>query len=140
MNWVGRSAPNFNLPNLFKPSERFDQSLLNMPRLIHVFSTWCKACESEHHILLDKAKDFKDYFLGINFYDEPDLSREWLNKFGNPYTLVLLDDQNQFALDYGVVAPPETLVIKAGKICFRQAGPITLEVWDQKIAPCLSNH
>jgi cytochrome c biogenesis protein CcmG/thiol:disulfide interchange protein DsbE len=60
----------------------------------------------------------------------------WLNKHGNPYTLSAMDADGHVGIDYGVYGVPETYVIdKDGVIRFKQIGPVTPKVLEEKILP-----
>jgi len=62
----------------------------------------------------------------------------WLGSLGNPYELSLADKDGRLGIDLGVYGVPETFVIdKQGIIRYKQIGPITPEVWEQKLAPLI---
>jgi len=61
---------------------------------------------------------------------------QMLAEEGNPYTLVVHDPEGRTSIDYGVYGAPESFLIdKSGVIRFKQIGPITDEVWTNKILP-----
>jgi cytochrome c biogenesis protein CcmG/thiol:disulfide interchange protein DsbE len=60
----------------------------------------------------------------------------WLARFGDPYLLSAFDADGRIGIDYGVYGVPETYLIdKAGIIRFKQIGPITPAVMENKILP-----
>ncbi|HNB46037.1 MAG TPA: DsbE family thiol:disulfide interchange protein, partial [Burkholderiaceae bacterium] len=62
----------------------------------------------------------------------------WLAQFGNPYQLSAYDIDGRVGINYGVYGVPETYLIdKAGVIRFKQIGPITPKVLEQKILPLI---
>jgi hypothetical protein len=59
-----------------------------------------------------------------------------LAEVGNPYSLTLYDGSGRVSIDYGVYGAPESFLIdKNGVIRFKQIGPITEDVWRDRILP-----
>jgi cytochrome c biogenesis protein CcmG, thiol:disulfide interchange protein DsbE len=76
--------------------------------------------------------------VGLNYKDQPDAAKAWLAKLGDPYDLSVKDNDGRIGIEYGVYGVPETFVIdKNGVIRFKQIGPITEDVWKQKLLPML---
>ena len=75
---------------------------------------------------------------GLNYKDEPQAAAHWLKEHGNPYQTVAVDQSGSAAIDWGVYGTPETFVIdKKGIIRYKQFGPITQDVWDEKLKPLI---
>jgi hypothetical protein len=54
---------------------------------------------------------------------------------GDPYTETIYDPEGRTSVDYGVYGAPESFLIdKKGVVRFKQVGPITDQVWYQKIS------
>ena len=76
---------------------------------------------------------------GLAWKDEPADSRQWLEKWGNPYIKVAADQQGRTAIDLGVTGVPETFIVdKAGRVRYKQIGPISPQEWEGKIKPLLA--
>ena len=74
--------------------------------------------------------------VGLNYKDQRDDGVQWLQRFGDPYTLSAFDLDGKVGIDYGVYGVPETFLIdKAGVIRYKQIGPITPEALERKIVP-----
>ena len=59
-----------------------------------------------------------------------------LQQLGNPYLGSAVDSKGRVGMDYGVQGVPETFVIDAaGRIRYRHTGPVTAEVWREKLLP-----
>jgi cytochrome c biogenesis protein CcmG/thiol:disulfide interchange protein DsbE len=72
----------------------------------------------------------------VDYRDDPAAAMQWLGELGNPYTLTAFDADGRVSIDYGVYGAPETFLIdRHGVIRFKQIGPITDEVWNNKILP-----
>ena len=49
--------------------------------------------------------------FGLAWKDKPADSREWLGRFGNPYTKVAADEAGRTAIDLGVTGVPESFIV-----------------------------
>jgi len=73
---------------------------------------------------------------GLNYKDKRDDALAWLNEFGDPYLLSAADTDGRVAIEYGVYGAPETYLIdRNGIIRFKQIGPITPALLEQRILP-----
>lgn len=138
---VGRSVPEFSLPQLDNDGQGGDQILLNeklflgQVSLLNVWATWCPSCRIEHPYLLELA-DQGVPIIGLDYKDEDDKARRWLRDYGDPYQQVIVDKQGTFGLDLGVFGAPETYLIDSlGMILYKHVGVVDERVWQKKIAP-----
>ncbi|MDR3491961.1 MAG: DsbE family thiol:disulfide interchange protein [Gammaproteobacteria bacterium] len=137
---IGKPAPSFQLPLLFDPQKiTHDKDLKGHITLLNVWATWCTACAEEHDALLHISKNDSFVLYGLDYKDDPDKAKDWLQKNGNPYKLVAMDKAGLAAIDWGVYGTPETFVIdKSGVVRYKQIGPITSEVWSETFLPLLA--
>ena len=124
--------------------------------LLNVWATWCPSCRQEHPMLVEMAKHHQLDIVGMNYKEvrgdaaidtskmsadaEQQLSIEranaWLTRYGNPYSLTVLDIDGRVAIDYGVYGAPETYVIdQSGVVRFKHIGAISADVFANKILP-----
>jgi cytochrome c biogenesis protein CcmG/thiol:disulfide interchange protein DsbE len=74
--------------------------------------------------------------VGLNWKDDGQPAKKWLQQRGNPYTAVAVDRDNVTGIDWGVYGAPETFLIDAaGIIRYKQIGPLTPEIWEQEFVP-----
>ena len=134
---VNKAAPAFALPQLSDPQQTFkSEEMRGRVWLLNVWASWCVACREEHPVLLDFARTRIVPIYGLNYKDERRDALGWLDAFGDPYTLSLADADGRVGIDYGVYGVPETFVIdRNGVIRYKQIGPVTAEVLQQKILP-----
>jgi len=134
---VGKAAPAFELPILQQPDKRFvPGDMRGKVWLLNVWASWCVSCRDEHPMLLALAKRGVMPILGLNYKDKSDDATAWLKQFGNPYELSVVDADGRIGIDYGVYGVPETYLIDAeGVIRYKQIGPITEAILEQKILP-----
>ena len=133
---LNKNLPSFSTTNLYKDEEKLvSNSLKGKYTLINFFASWCTPCRAEHHLFFKIKEDRPDLFiLGLSHKDDPDDSKEYLEKEGNPYTFVGLDQDGKIAFDFGVFGLPETFIINnTGQVIFKHTGPLTKEIIDNEI-------
>ena len=136
---MGKPAPAFDLPRLQDDTARFaPKDMLGRVWMLNVWASWCVACREEHPVLVALSREKLLPIVGLNYKDQGSEAGLWLQRHGNPYDLSAVDADGRVGIDYGVYGVPETYVIdKAGVIRFKQIGPVTREVLDEKIRPLL---
>ncbi len=156
---VNRLAPNFSLHTLQPEQALFSpETMRGKVWMLNVWATWCGACQEEHPVLVDFAKEGLVPLVGLSYKevqaaDEPEgkpftpetrlaLARQrnlaWLRAKGDPYSLVAMDLDGRVGIDYGVYGVPETYVIdKNGIIRYKQIGAVTAAVLAEKIRPLI---
>jgi len=134
---VGKPAPEFALPVLHQPDKRFAPGdMRGKVWLLNVWASWCVSCREEHPVLLDLAKRDVMPILGLNYKDKGEDAQRWLKQFGDPYQLSVVDADGRIGIDYGVYGVPETYLIDGeGVIRYKQIGPLTQAILDQKVLP-----
>ncbi len=134
---INKSAPDFQLPQLQRAATTFSaKEMRGKVWLLNFWGTWCVACREEHPLLVQYAKSAVVPIYGVDYKDERAAALQWLDEFGNPYTLTAFDVDGRVSIDYGVYGAPESYLIdRSGVIRFKQIGPITEDVWQNKILP-----
>jgi len=83
--------------------------------VLNFFASWCVPCEQEHPELVQfqqrHAATGDATVVQVLYNDKPSAAREFFRKRGAGGWPLLIDDQGQFALDYGVTGPPESFLI-----------------------------
>lgn len=134
---VGKAAPQFTLPRVDAPDQRFSTSeLRGQVWLLNVWASWCGACRQEHHVLTELARSGAVPIYGLNHKDERTKAIRWLDDFGDPYKASFFDDDGRVGIDFGVYGVPETFLIDGnGTILYKHAGPVTPELLNETILP-----
>ena len=134
---INKSAPDFQLPQLQQPATTFSaQEMRGKVWLLNFWGTWCIACQEEHPRLVEYAKTGLVPIYGVDYKDDRAAALQWLEDFQNPYVLTAFDADGRVSIDYGVYGAPESYLIdRDGVIRFKQIGPITEDVWRNKILP-----
>jgi len=128
---VDKPFPTFALPTLVEGETKTEASLKGGPvHLVNVWGTWCISCKVEHPFLVELSQQGVA-IMGVNYKDENDAARKWLNDLGDPYVFSVDDEQGTLSMDLGVTGAPETFVVDSqGVIRHRHQGPITRANWD----------
>lgn len=134
---IGKPAPAFVMPDLLQPGALVDSAdYKGRWSLLNVWGTWCVECRAEHAQLLDIQRGGKVSVIGLNYKDDDDAARQWLQELGDPYAAVGIDKEGRVAIDYGVYGAPESFLINPqGIIVHKVVGVITPELWQTKLLP-----
>jgi cytochrome c biogenesis protein CcmG/thiol:disulfide interchange protein DsbE len=134
---IDKPAPAFSLPQLHEPAKQFSAAdMKGKVWLLNVWASWCVSCRDEHPVLMALSQQNIVPIYGLAYKDKPEDAKVWLQKGGNPYTLVAQDRDGRVGIDYGVYGVPETYVIdKQGVIRYKQIGVVTPKVLSETILP-----
>ena len=137
---VGQPAPPFDLPALDGAGvpglKRAD--LDGHVTVVNIFASWCGPCRVEHPELVVLAKDGRIRVVGIDYKDQPQNAKRFLDELGNPYAAIGVDTRGRIAIDWGVYGVPETFVVdRAGIIRFKVIGPLSAEAVKGSLVPAI---
>ena len=136
---IGQRAPSFSLPVLHDPTIRISSDeLAGAPYVLNVWGSWCPACAEEHPVLTRFALERSVRVVGYNWKDEPEDALRWLERFGNPYFVVITDYEGQTAIEWGIYGAPETFLVDAkGIVRWKRVGAVTDEILQEQLIPAL---
>jgi cytochrome c biogenesis protein CcmG/thiol:disulfide interchange protein DsbE len=69
-------------------------------------------------------KEEKIEIIGLNYKDDKKNAKIFLKELGNPYNIVLSDEDGTVAIEWGAYGVPETYLIYDNKIIKKIIGPI----------------
>ncbi len=129
---IGQEVPIMELESKFyedfQKNDLEDVLKIDKIKIINFWASWCLPCEVEHPILMGLSKKSDFIIIGVNYKDTEEGSAEFLNEKGNPYDLVVIDDEGMMGIEMGLTGVPETFVVnEEGKIIYRIVGPINNE-------------
>lgn len=138
---IDKPFPDFALTTLDDPdAEVTNADIEGAITLVNVFGSWCVACVQEHPNLMQIASTGQVRLIGINWRDDRQKGRAWLDRYGDPYSLILFDGDSQLAIDLGITGAPETfLVDQSGRIRYKHVGIITRDVWQKTLLPIIKS-
>ena len=94
--------------------------------LLNIWSSWCVPCRAEHEVLMKLSKNNLIEIIGLNYKDNLENAKKFINNMGNPYSEILVDKDGTISIDLGAYGVPETLVINENKIIIMKfVGPLT---------------
>ena len=136
---INKPAPEFALPVLHEPDRIVTaRDLRGQPYLLNVWGSWCPECQTEHPVITRFAETKRVRVIGYNWKDEREDALAWLEKFNNPYWLVLVDQEGRTAIDFGIYGAPETFLVDGkGVIRWKHVGAMTDAIVRDELLPAL---
>ncbi len=134
---IGKPAPEFALADVLDPTHIVSNSALKgQVYVLNVWGTWCVECRAEHATLLAIAKQHAVPLIGLDWMDQREKAKQFLEELGNPYSQVGFDADGRAAIDWGAYGAPETFLIDMhGRVIFKFITPVTQEIWDSEFMP-----
>ena len=109
--------------NTFIPSKKI--FLEDKYYIINIWASWCLPCRKEHPFLIELSRIQSIKLIGINYKDNLDNAKKFINELGNPYSLILVDEDGTLAVEFGAYGVPETFLIDKNKNIIKKfVGPI----------------
>ena len=94
--------------------------------VLNIWASWCVPCRAEHPKLIKLSKNKSIKLIGLNYRDNPKNAKKFINEFGDPYFMIIKDNQGMISVDLGAIGVPETFIInKDKKIIKRFLGSLT---------------
>ena len=136
---IGKPAPDFVLPVLHEPARTVSaKELRGQPYVLNVWGSWCPECRVEHPVVTKFAETKRVRVIGYNWKDERQDALGWLERFNNPYWVVLADEEGRTAIDFGIYGAPETFLVDAnGVVRWKHVGALTDEIVHDELLPAL---
>ena len=138
---LDKKLPPFSVPLLTGTgTDRLRSDQLKSPEgtitLLNIWASWCTPCLAEHPYISDLARHDHIRLAGLNYKDEADAARRFLDKHGDPYETIGVDRDGAVAIDLGVYGVPETYLIdNQGIIRYKVTGPITPDIIETELTP-----
>ncbi|MEM9840684.1 MAG: DsbE family thiol:disulfide interchange protein [Pseudomonadota bacterium] len=136
---LGKPAPALELEAIPRHRGPFDPSVLKgQVSLVNVWGSWCVNCLYEHPVFLALQQEGV-LIYGLAWNDTPEAAAQWLERYGNPYDEVGLDQRGSEVAEFGVTGAPETFIVdKLGIVRHRHIGPVTKRVWRRDFEPLIA--
>ena len=134
---IGKPVPTFELPLLNKSGTLSSSDLRGEISLVNAWASWCVACRAEHEIVTQLSRSGLKVY-GLNYKDETDNAKGWLNRYGNPYFVNAVDYDGRVGIEWGVYGTPESFLIDHnGIIRHKVIGPITPSIVNDELVPLI---
>tara|TARA_B100000780_G_C21097141_1_gene442532 strand:+ start:715 stop:1233 length:519 start_codon:yes stop_codon:yes gene_type:complete len=124
---VGQKLKDIKLEYLIENKVILEKDLKkNNFTLINFWASWCGPCLDEHPFLIKLSKEKEIILLGVNFKDKKKNALNFLNKYGNPYDVLLKDNSGKQSVNFGVYGIPESILVDGDLIVLKKfIGPIS---------------
>ena len=122
---VEKNIPSFKVKT-FENSNFVSEKIFQKDKfyLLNIWASWCVPCREEHSFLTNLNKEEKIEIIGLNYKDDKKNAKNFLKELGNPYNIVLSDEDGTVAIEWGAYGVPETYLIYDNKIIKKIVGPI----------------
>tara|TARA_B100001996_G_scaffold156127_1_gene118939 strand:+ start:229 stop:792 length:564 start_codon:yes stop_codon:yes gene_type:complete len=125
---IGRSLPDFKAKSFNDKNKYFTKNEIFSEKkyyLLNIWASWCGPCREEHPILIKLSNDDNLEIVGLNFKDKKESALKFLDKNGNPYKKILIDNDGSVSINLGAYGVPETFLINEKKIIeLKFVGPL----------------
>ena len=86
-------------------------------------------CRTEHPLLMQLSKNQSIKLIGLNYRDNFNNAKKFIDELGNPYSRILIDKDGILGVEFGAYGVPETFVINKNKNIIKKfVGPINQEI------------
>jgi cytochrome c biogenesis protein CcmG/thiol:disulfide interchange protein DsbE len=93
--------------------------------ILNIWASWCVPCRKEHPILMELSRNKSIKLIGLNYRDNLNNAKKFIDELGNPYSQILIDEEGTLAVEFGAYGVPETFIIdKNKKIIKKFIGPL----------------
>jgi len=119
---VGKPLPAYALPPLKGGPDQPLTGQIKGPTLVNVFFSTCAPCVEEHPALM-ALQSQGVRIVGVAYKEDPDRTRAYLERMGDPFAAVLVDRDGRASIDLGVSGAPETFAVNAaGQVVAKHSG------------------
>ena len=92
--------------------------------LVNIWASWCVPCREEHIFLMNLSNQKNIEIIGLNYKDNKKNAQNFLDELGNPFKMILFDQDGTISIEWGAYGVPETFLIYNKKIIQRYIGPL----------------
>jgi len=86
-------------------------------------------CRAEHPLLMQLSKNQSIKLIGLNYRDNFNNAKKFIDDLGNPYSRILNDKDGTLGIEFGAYGVPETFLIDKNKDIIKKfVGPINQKI------------
>ena len=126
-----KNIPNFTAKDLesdyyINSDKIFEEDIFY---IVNIWASWCVPCRAEHPLLMQLSKNQSIKLIGLNYRDNFNNAKKFIDDFGNPYSRILIDKDGTLGVEFGAYGVPETFLIDRKKFIIKKfVGPINQEI------------
>ena len=122
-------AKDFNSSAYLNSEKIFEEDVFY---IVNIWASWCVPCRIEHPLLMELSKNQSVKLIGLNYRDNSNNAKKFINEFGNPYSQIIVDNEGTLSVEFGAYGVPETFIIDKNKKIIRKfIGPINKEIVEE---------
>ena len=119
-------AKDFDSNNFINSDKIFEENIFY---IVNIWASWCVPCRAEHPLLMQLSNNQSIKLIGLNYRDNFNNAKKFINEFGNPYSRILIDKDGTLGIEFGAYGVPETFLIDRKKFIIKKfVGPINQEI------------
>ena len=100
--------------------------------ILNIWASWCLPCINEHQQLMLLSQNPSIKLIGLNYKDDSENAKKFIEKLGNPYSIILTDKDGIISIELGAYGVPETYIInKHKKIIRKFIGPLNQKIYNE---------
>ena len=132
----GKNFADFEIPSLGKNTLFSPKLFIGQVLVVNVFASWCVPCNAEHSVLMKLAQKVNIY--GVAWKDKPEAISAYLQKNGNPFVQVGIDEVGKSTVSMFLTGVPETFILdKNGAIVFHYKSVIDDKIVNTLMLPLI---
>ena len=100
--------------------------------IVNIWASWCVPCRIEHPLLMKLSKNQSVKLVGLNYKDNLNNAKKFIDEFGNPYSQIIIDNDGTLSVEFGAYGVPETFIIDKNKMIIKKfIGPIDKKIVEE---------
>ena len=114
---TNKNIKEFKSRSLFSDDEISSEKILvnSDYYILNIWASWCGPCRKEHPKLMELSKNPSVKLIGINYRDNLKNAKNFVKKFGNPYSVIFVDTNGIISIELGAYGVPETIILNKDK-------------------------
>ena len=122
-------AKDFNSNAYLSSKKIFEEDIFY---IVNIWASWCVPCRTEHPLLMRLSKNQSIKLIGLNYRDNLNNAKDFINEFGNPYSQIIIDNDGTLSVEFGAYGVPETFIIDKNKMIIKKfVGPINQKIVEE---------
>ena len=122
-------AKDFNTNSYIDSEKIFEEEIFY---IVNIWASWCVPCKVEHPLLMRLSNNQSVKLIGLNYRDNLNNAKKFINEFGNPYSQIIIDNKGILSVEFGAYGVPETFIIDHDKKIIKKfIGPINKDIVEE---------